>query len=94
MRDVKAAEISEVWTDAEPALHRKRFAGLKCDACEELLDHKLQGERTLMTECEHIHHEKCFLLLNGQARTSCPSCPRVTRELSGRSTIHVSMGYR
>jgi hypothetical protein len=86
-RDGGVAQIADVWSDEEPSLHKKRFVGMKCDACEELLEHKLQGERTWMTECEHIHHEKCFLLLNGQARTSCPSCPRVTRPSSGRSTI-------
>jgi len=66
--------------EEEPALNPKRFVGLDCSICEELLETRLQGERILTTSCGHIHHEICLSLslhLNDeQARTNCTNCPK------------------
>nr|OQO29267.1 hypothetical protein B0A51_07512 [Rachicladosporium sp. CCFEE 5018] len=62
-------------TKTRDTRRERTFVGSSCAACEELLEHMLQGERILQLSCGHISHEACFYeYIKDFGEQSCPTC--------------------
>lgn len=66
---------SIVSTERSKSRRERTFVGGQCAACEELLEHTLQGERVLQFSCGHVAHEACFYeYIKDSDSQYCPTC--------------------
>lgn len=64
-----------VSSDRARSRRERTFIGGQCAACEELLEHTLQGERILQFSCGHVAHEACFYeYIKDTDAQCCPTC--------------------